>query len=118
MAQDIEGNSEADFMFGVYSSLEIREGVYNVIEKQRRKSNHQFQVQSRPPGPATFTYQRWPLREKNQSKVRKTRDNARTAAFQAAMASPAAASHGPLSTPSKFRDLNQEHSQCRELQRG
>ena len=129
MAQVIEGNSEAGFMFA-----SIMEFIH--LWKSGKESTMSLKCED---GKATINFKcslghpdqphvhikdgRGKRKIRVKSDIRKTRDNARAAAFQAAMASSPAASPGlsassptptrtatrtkPSST-SKFRDANQE----------
>ena len=126
MAQDIEGNSEAGFMFA--SQMEFIH-----LWKSEKKSTMSLTCED---GKATINFKcslgypdqphikdgRCKRKIRVKSDIRKTRDNARTAAFQAAMASPPEASPGPsapstttrtattsaLSSTSKFGGLTQQ----------
>ena len=129
MAQVIEGNSEAGFMFA--SLLEFihlwkseKESTMSLKCKDG-KATINFKCSLGHPDQPHVHIKDGGSKRKNRVKsdIRKTRDNARAAAFQAAMASPPAASPGlsassptptrtatrtkPSST-SKFRDANQE----------
>ena len=110
MAQVIEGNSEAGFMFA--SLLEFihlwkseKESTMSLKCKDGKATINFKCSLGHPDQPHIHIKDGGSKRKvRVKSDIRKTRDNARTAAFQAAMASPATASPGPLSTPSQFRD--------------